>query len=87
MAFFSRLEERKGIKVFVDALHKLDWAALAVSQVRLTPSALMESMRVSRVSHLLRPGWHPTLATTCGTFAVATRLAPCEKVYKEGDGL
>ena len=41
MAFFSRLEERKGIKVFVDTLHKLDWAALAVSQVRLTPSAIM----------------------------------------------
>ena len=35
VAFFSRLEERKGIKVFVDALHKLDFAALSRSQVRL----------------------------------------------------
>ncbi|CAL5227669.1 g10676 [Coccomyxa viridis] len=32
VAFFSRLEERKGIKVFVDALHKLDFAALSRSQ-------------------------------------------------------
>ena len=35
VAFFSRLEERKGIKVFVDALHKLDFAALSHSQVQL----------------------------------------------------
>ncbi len=34
VAFFSRLEERKGIKVFVDALHKLDFGALSRSQVR-----------------------------------------------------
>ena len=32
---FARAEERKGIKVFVDALHKLDHAALSRSQVRL----------------------------------------------------
>ena len=30
---FSRLEERKGIKVFVDALNMLDADALAVNQV------------------------------------------------------
>ena len=35
IAFFSRLEERKGIKVFVDALHKLDYAALSRSQVQI----------------------------------------------------
>ena len=35
MAFFSRLEERKGIKLFVDALHKLDYASLALNQVIL----------------------------------------------------
>ena len=33
MAFFSRLEERKGIKVFVDALNMLDTDALALNQV------------------------------------------------------
>ena len=35
VAFFSRLEERKGIKLFVDALHKLDYASLALNQVVL----------------------------------------------------
>ena len=35
MAFFSRLEERKGIKLFVDALHRLDYASLAHNQVAL----------------------------------------------------
>ena len=35
MAFFSRLEERKGIKLFVDALHRLDYASLALNQVVL----------------------------------------------------
>jgi hypothetical protein len=33
VAFFSRLEERKGLKVFVDALNALDWPALARNQV------------------------------------------------------
>ena len=33
MAFFSRLEERKGIKLFVDALHRLDYASIALNQV------------------------------------------------------
>lgn len=36
LAFFSRMEERKGIKVFVDALHLLDTTRLKQSQV--TPS-------------------------------------------------
>ena len=35
VAFFSRLEERKGIKLFVDALHRLDHASLALNQVAL----------------------------------------------------
>lgn len=34
IAFFSRLEERKGIKLFVDALNMLDSKSLAHSQVR-----------------------------------------------------
>lgn len=39
VAFFSRLEERKGIKVFVDALNLLDADALALNQV---PSLLAD---------------------------------------------
>ena len=33
LAFFSRMEERKGLKVFVDALHMLDAERLTQSQV------------------------------------------------------
>ena len=41
MAFFSRLEERKGIKVFVDALHKLNFPSLSQSQVQLPDQKLL----------------------------------------------
>lgn len=35
LAFFSRMEERKGLKVFVDALNLLDAVSLKQSQVGL----------------------------------------------------
>jgi len=41
VAFFSRLEERKGIKVFVDALHKLNFPSLSQNQVRLPDQKLL----------------------------------------------
>ena len=54
MAFFSRLEERKGIKLFVDALHRLDYASLALNQVDM----LMSNLPV----HLA----NPTLSCSAG---------------------
>ena len=38
VAFFSRMEERKGVKVFVDALNLLDAAQLKQSQVPTLPT-------------------------------------------------
>lgn len=38
VAFFSRMEERKGIKVFVDALNMLKAASLKQSQVLWRPN-------------------------------------------------
>ena len=60
VAFFSRLEERKGIKVFVDALQKLDYAALSRSQVRLLCSILQVFQ--SKCSHYAR---HPFVGVAC----------------------
>lgn len=40
MAFFSRMEERKGVKVFVDALNLLDSGQLKQSQVLLLAPSL-----------------------------------------------
>jgi hypothetical protein len=44
VAFFSRMEERKGVKVFVDALNLLDSGQLKQSQVLpLAPSLAFTS--------------------------------------------
>ena len=61
MAFFSRLEERKGIKWFVDALHKLDYASIALNQVVLP---MPTSKPPCRSYPLLLSRWRPYLIGT-----------------------
>ena len=56
MAFFSRLEERKGIKVFVEALHQLNHASLSQSQVRL------QEQMLTFVADLCPPAFNGMLA-------------------------